>query len=104
MSKVILPPPPPHPHPRPKDGLVEEDSKEFGLTEWEYERHLDEIDEAVREANITYAFKPVKQKLKLKPPSEKDRAKFHGWIRSKIRAADPEDRRKFCEMVEGVEF
>ena len=98
MSKVILPPPPP----RPKDGLVDEDSNEFGLTEWEYNRRLDEIDELVREANANLTISPVKGGVK--PPSEKDRAIFLVWIRSKIRAADPEARRKFCEMVEGVEF
>jgi hypothetical protein len=95
MSKVILPPPPP----RSKDGLVDEDSNEFGLTELEYNRHLDEIDEAVREAN---AAQTVKHELK--PLSEQDRSKFLVWIRSKIRPADPEARWKFCEMVKGVEF
>ena len=97
MSKVILPP-----RPCLKDGLVDEDSKEFGLAEWEYNRHLDEIDEAVREANADQNIRPVKGGVK--PPSEKDRAIFLTWIKSKIRAADPEVRRKFCEIVEGVEF
>ena len=98
--KAILPPPPPLP--QRKDGLVEEDSKEFGLTEWEYERRLDEIDELVREANANQTISPVKGGVK--EPSEKDRVIFLTWIRSKIRAANPEERQKFCEKVEGVEF
>jgi hypothetical protein len=68
----------------------------------EYQRHLDEIDELVREANANQTLSPVKGDLK--PLNEKDRAISLTWIRSKITAADLEERRKFCEMVEGVEF
>jgi hypothetical protein len=94
MSKVILPPPPP----RPKDGLVDEDSNEFGLTEWEYNRRLDEIDELVREANANQTISLTKGGVK--PPSEKDRAIFLVWIRSKLRAADPEAKERFRQLVE----
>jgi hypothetical protein len=102
MSKVILPPPPPRHRPRRKDALVDKDSNELGPTKWEYQRHLDEIDELVREANANQTIGPVKGGLK--PLSEKDRAIFLTWIQSKIRAADPEARQKFCQLVEGVEF
>lgn len=68
----------------------------------EYQRHLDEIDELVREANANQTISPVRGELR--PLNEKDKGIFLTWIRSKIRAADPEARQKFCEMVEGVEF
>ena len=92
---TVLPPPPPKPK---SNGLVEEGGNEFGLTQWEYDRIQEDIEEQIRKSQ---PFKPSKLKpTKYKHLTEKDRARCLVWLRSKARAATPEAKEKFRQLVD----
>jgi hypothetical protein len=127
---IILPPPPP----QEDEFLLEEDSKEFGLTKGDYEFLLGDIEQAIEDANRKYGYgdagyidndgnfypfpdndKP--RRIKVKPviatavavkkskiQKQKEEAACLEFLRSKMRAADPILKESFKNKIEGVEF
>jgi hypothetical protein len=82
--------------------IVRYNIEEERLTDEEYHFLLWDIDNKIIESDVSY-FPKVTNPIPI-IISEKDRATCLIWLKSREMAADPEEKERFRQMIDGVDF